>query len=318
MNNNNFTDNKNTIGNITIDTETGEVIENAAQVSAEDNYTIHGYEPKAADILENAAVKKTKQLFFNPREWSSSKDCDKTVASRSFISDPFGGLTEVYTIGDWSWNWSQIETKDMTLEKNTDYEFIFWLNGGENDRNQEICHFEIMFDNDYDGRYIFNLNRNYIKYVRHYKGWYLYSIPFNTGDACYTKFRLISQSAYSTFMPAKPLEYYSELPEDIVPDGIPQRSNIVFRDGYPRNAWWSYMVFPDLKKDNNSEQKTTKINFNEDFSDIDEIADIVRERFRENLENELDPDELADMLMDEFDVDSIRDQIIQQIKESLK
>lgn len=78
------------------------------------------------------------------------------------------------------------------------------------------------------------------------------------------------------------------------------------------------MVFPDLKKDNNSEQKTTKINFNEDFSDIDEIADIVRERFRENLENELDPDELADMLMDEFDVDSIRDQIIQQIKESLK
>ncbi len=104
MNNTNFTDNKNSISNITIDTETGEVIENAQQAPASDNYTIHRYEPTTADFPERKDLKKPIQLFFNARDWKVSKDCDKTVATRSFISDPFGGLTEVYTIGDWNWN----------------------------------------------------------------------------------------------------------------------------------------------------------------------------------------------------------------------
>ncbi len=340
MNNTNFTDNTNDIGNITIDAETGEVIEKAQQAYAEDNYTIHGYEPKIAEISEGNTSDKPKQLFFNAREWTPSKECDKTVFTRSFISDPFGNLTEAYTIGDWNYNWSQIETKDLILEKNTDYEFVFWLNGGENDRNNEVCRFEIMFDNDYDGRYVYNLNRHYIKYLKHYKGWYLYSIPFNTGDACYTKLRFISQASYTTIIKANSVESYDNLPEDIPPQGLPQRHNIWFSEGFPRNAWWSSKAFPDMQ--NNDSEQERETHFDEaDFSGVNGFADMgariskimqekfgnnskysklaqtVRERIEEELEDELDPDDLADELMDEIDVDSIREQIIQQIKDSL-
>lgn len=350
MNNTNFTDNTNTISNsenFTIDTETGEVIENTEAVSVADNYTIHGYEPKHSEVSEAAKggdLKKPKQIFFNAREWKPSKDCEKTVATRSFISDPFGSLTEAYTVGDWNWNWSQIETKDLILEKNTDYEFVFWLNGGENDRSCEVCRFEIIFDNDYENRYVYNLNRNYIRYIKHYKGWYLYSIPFNTEQACYTKFHFIAQSAYATIMKANPVESYNELPEDFPPEGVPQRHNIIFSEGFPRNSWWSNLVFSDLHKNNSEQKREIHIN-GADLSGLEglselstlgdrisqamqgkfgnadkynQIAQLVRQRIEEELEDELDPDGLADELMDEIDVDAIRDQIIQQIKDSLK
>lgn len=332
MNNTNFTDNTNTVSNITIDTETGEVIDKVQQAPNADNYTIHGYEPRSVNLSEGNASDKPKQLFFNAREWKPSKDCEKTVATRSFISDPFGSLTEAYTIGDWNWNWSQIETKDMVLDKNTDYEFVFWLNGGENDRNNEVCRFEIVFDNDDENRYMYNLNRSYIKYLKHYKGWYLYSIPFNTGDACYTKLRFVSMASYTTILMANSVESYDSLPEDIPPEGVPQRHNVIFSEGFPRNSWWSNKVFPDLQN-NNSEQKgadgLSELSGLGDrisqamqgkFGNSDkynQIARLVRERIEEELEDELDPDELADELMDEIDVDSIKEQIIQQIKDSL-
>ena len=349
MNNTNFTDNINDINNIgdmgdminiAVNTEIGKVIENTQFPAAEDNSTVHVFDADAEGLSENNTWNKPKQLFFNAREWKPSKECDKTVFTRSFITDPFGKLTEAYTIGDWNWNWSQIETKDLILEKDTDYEFVFWLNGGENDRNNEVCRFEIMFDNDYDGRYVYNLNRHYIKYLKHYKGWYLYSIPFNTGEACYTQLRFISQAAYTTIIKADPVESYDDLPEDIPPKGLPQRHNIWFSEGFPRNASWSGKAFPDMQ--NNSSQQQREIHIDgADFSDVSsfadmgakiskvmqekfgsnskysKLADIVRERIEEELEDELDPDDLADELMDEIDVDSIREQIIQQIKDSL-
>lgn len=323
MNNTNFTDDNNPI---IINPETGEVMEVAEERIATGADILHENEPKAV-YTSVSQSSQSKYIFFNAREWKPSKDCEKTVATRSFISGPFGGLTEAYTVGDWSWNWSQIETKDMTLEKNTDYEFVFWLNGGENDQNQEICRFEIIFDNDQENRYIYNLNRNFIRYIRHYKGWYLYSIPFNTGEACYTKFRFIAQRAYSTLMNAQPAESYNSLPEDIPPKGIPQRHNIIFSEGWPRNSWWSKMIFHEDDSNNvnngfgNGIKNNTGGFFDEFFSKHSDIADSVRSRIEEELEGELDPDDIVEdvveTMMDDIDVDSIKDRIIQQIKDSL-
>ena len=317
MNNTNFTDNNNSI---IINPETGEVTEINEERIATGADILHENEPKTI----NASVPQSPQpryISFNAREWKPSKDCDKTVATRSFISDPFGSLTEAYTIGDWNWNWSQIETKDMTLEKNTDYQFVFWLNGGENDQNQEICRFEIMFDNDNENRYIYNLNRNFIRYIRHYKGWYLYSIPFNTGDACYTKFRFVAQRAYSTLMKAQPVESYNDLPEDIPPKGIPQRHNIIFSEGWPRNSWWSKMIFHDDDSGAKSEFAGNNGFFDDLFGKYGNIAESVRSRIEDELEIELNPDEMVEdiveEMMDDIDVDSIKDRIIRQIKDSL-
>lgn len=341
MNTFNVNDNNNK-KSVIIDTETGEITEEIiSEKPATGADFLRDNEPKSvqpynrdndlselheqADAEESIPVKQSSEavkIFFNARDWKPSKDCEKTVATRSFISDPFGNLTEAYTVGDWSWNWSQIETKDMSLEKNTDYEFVFWLNGGENDQNQEICRLEIIFDNDYENSYIYNLNRNFIRYVRHYKGWYLYSIPFNTGDSCYTKFHFAAQRAYSTLMRAKPVESYEDLPEDIPPKGIPQRHNIIFSEGWPRTSWWSKMIFHDDDNNKGNENKMAGNNGeNGSFSSKQtEIAEYIRSRIEQEIQSELDPDdigdEIAEAVMDEIDIDSIRNQIIQQIKDS--
>lgn len=320
-----------------IDRETGEVIEENVSAGSEAVETgvsiLHANEPRSVAVGETPypshaeSSRKAKILFFNAREWSISKDCPKTNAYRSFISDPFGNFTEIYTVGAWNWEWSQIETKDMTLEKNTDYEFVFWLNGGENDQNDEICRLEIMFDDDYENRYTYNLNRSYIRYVRHYKGWYLYSIPFNTGDACYTKLRFIAHRAFATLMHADNAESYSGLPEDLPLEGVPQRHNIVFDEGFPKTSPWSYMVFPDLSKNKERDKGKENTSFNFNFDSLDNVKSLngldidiesIMDDLRDRLEDELCSDDFVDELIDEIDVDQIKKQIIQQIKDSLK
>ena len=70
-----------------------------------------------------------KRLFFRPREWNFSKDCkDTAVGERCFITSFDETLAEVYCIGDWGESLSQIVTKDLILEKNTEYAFSFWAN----------------------------------------------------------------------------------------------------------------------------------------------------------------------------------------------
>ena len=313
MNTFNFTDNNNET--ITVNAETGEVIESGVDM-------LHAAEPKQT---EKPAEKKAKTLFFNAREWKPSKECTNSVATRSFISSPFEELTEAYMIGDWHWNWSQIETGELMLEKNTDYEFIFWLNGGENDQNKETCRLEIVFDGDVENRSIYNLNRSFIRYVRHYKGWYLYRIPFNTGDACYTKLKLVAMAAYAAFIRADLPESYADLPDDPAPVGLPQRHNIIFgEDGFPRNSWWSGKVFgDDADAQNGNQGGNRNSRFASEFThgiDIGSIMNTISERIEEVLEDELDADEIAEEIAEEvmggIDVDSIKEEIIQNIKDS--
>lgn len=320
----NITDNNN--NTVTVSVETGEVIENPA-AAANENTAVETIQT-GGDLLranEPVTVPEAKEqsgakpLYFNPRSFKPNKDCTGTKADRSFISNPFGnGLTEAYTLGNWSWDWSQIDTADMVLDKNTDYEFVFWLNGGENDAGNETCRLEIVFDNDNENRYIYNLNRSFIRYERHYKGWYLYRIPFNTGDACYTKLRFVSMRAYTTIIKAETPESYNNLPEDLPPEGIPQRHNIIFSEGFPRNSWWSSKVFPDIPVVSHV-QHTQNYNSGNGINidiDIDEIMDSIRER----IEDEVDFDDITEEIMDSLDInsDTIKDRIIRQIKDSLK
>ncbi|MCM1164541.1 MAG: hypothetical protein NC401_00870 [Ruminococcus sp.] len=189
-------------------------------------------------------------LRFDPREWRFNKDCKDNTGSRSFMEGPDGALTEAFTIGNWSWNWTEICSKQLTLAKNTPHMFTFWLNGGENDRSNEVCRFEVIFknDNDYESRfsdwenrYTYNLNRSFITPVKRLNGWELYEIPFITGDNEYTELRFVAQYAYMTVMPAKDKLEYADLPDtvDEFADERPQRHNIVFRDGWPTDKWYS-------------------------------------------------------------------------------
>lgn len=201
------------------------------------------------------------KLYFNAREWRLDMSCRDAKGERSFITDMEGNLSECYMIGDWeNGHHSSLYTKQLlTLEKNQDYTFIFWLNGGENDRNNEICQFQVIFTDwsaepnsyadpgsqriskdEWDNRLTFKLNRSFIKPIKRYKGWELYEIPFRTENKEYTQLRFVAEAAYMTILPAKDKEYYAEWEDVLDPleEYRPQRHNIFFEDGWPMNNWY--------------------------------------------------------------------------------
>ncbi|MGN0699763.1 MAG: hypothetical protein ACI4J8_02045 [Oscillospiraceae bacterium] len=181
------------------------------------------------------------RLYFNAREWSFNKDCTHNVGNRSFMQGPDGVIREAFMLGDWGGNWTEIVSPNLTLQKNTLHTFTFWLNGGENDRCNEVCRFEVVFDGDYENRYTYNLNRSFIKPLKKCGGWELYEIPFRTDNNATTQLRFVAMYAYMTVMPAGDVSEYANLPDTTDPyeKYRPQRHNIVFADGWPNNTWYS-------------------------------------------------------------------------------
>ncbi len=193
------------------------------------------------DLNKEQPSEAVNKLYFNAREWSFNKDCKNNVGSRSFMNGPDDQLSEAFMIGDWGYNWTEIVSKTLILPKNTLNTFTFWLNGGENDNNNEICRFEVIFNNDWEGRFSYNLNRSFIKPLKKLNGWELYEIPFRTSDNEYTQLRFVAQRAYMTVMAAKDVSAYADIPDnaDEFEKYRPQRHNIVFEDGWPTNTWYS-------------------------------------------------------------------------------
>lgn len=185
---------------------------------------------------------KVYKLYFNARNWKFNRDCNHNVGCRSFMEGPDGVLAEAYMIGDWGYNnWTEIVSETLLLPKNTDCSLTFWLNGGENDRNDEVCRFEVIFNNEYEQRYIYNLNRSYIKPLKKLNGWELYEIPFRTLDNEYAQMKFVAQKAYMTVMAAKDVSEYAHLADkpDLFEGERPQRHNLIFADGFPTNNWYS-------------------------------------------------------------------------------
>jgi len=195
------------------------------------------------NLTKSAQAEPVNKLYFDAREWSFNKDCKNNVGSRSFMQGPDGTIAEAFMLGNWGWDWTEIISRTLILPKNTLNTFTFWLNGGENDNNNEICRFEVIFNNDYENRYSYNLNRNFIKPLKKVNGWELYEIPFRTADNEYTQLKFVAQRAYMTVMNAKDASEYADLPDTADPyeEYRPQRHNIVFADGWPTNTWYSTM-----------------------------------------------------------------------------
>lgn len=277
-----------------------------------------------AVTTETEAPKKN-YIFFNPKKWQSHPDVDGGKSDRFFINGVFDDtLTEVYSLGAWGWEWSEITNGMMTLEKNTEYHFVFWLNGGENDNGNEICQLHIMFgDNslridksDWDNKLVYKLNRSYIKPLRRYKGWELYDIPFVTSDKEYTQLRFVAQRAPMTVMTAEEPEKYTELPEiiDEFAESRPQRHNIVFEDGWPTNTWYATSRLKSGKNaapDNKSGSVSGSVHNN--FYNIDgvEMDDLVQ-----NIADSIDTSYLANQIADYINIDEIKEEIIERFKES--
>ncbi|MCM1569193.1 MAG: hypothetical protein NC081_07075 [Roseburia sp.] len=211
---------------------------------------------KAVPSDDKSEVNQMKYIMFNPRNWSICEanqrpffsqnsffnGSPQTPAERSFMTDFDGGLVECFMLGGWTISYVEIVSKHYALIPDEEYCFVFWLNGGENDRNDEVCQLRIVFSGDVSYGNTYKLNRSYIKPLLHYQGWELYAITFQTPKAeadtdasIDTMFSFIAGNAPMTVKTAKEPKAY-EAWED-TPDEFarqrPQRHNIVFEDGWP-------------------------------------------------------------------------------------
>ena len=244
--------------------------------------------PEPSDTYNTSEVNQMNYILFNPRNWSfdqmqnnnqnsfgygrNNGHSHSLPAERSFINDFDGGLVESLMFGDWNTSYVRAVSKELLLLPDTVYCFVFWLNGGENDKNTEVCRLQISFGGNWDDCYTYKLNRNYIKPVLHKDGWELYSIPFRTpvaytpsgfgtvssgfgttstgsvaGSAVpqsgnndsaptvATYLAFVAGAAPMALKPAKELEVYADwedAPDEFASER-PQRHNLVFADGWP-------------------------------------------------------------------------------------
>ena len=78
----------------------------------------------------------SKVINFNTRDFVFDATCKVNRGFRGFITTP-NGNEEIWEIGDWNWNWTQIITVLKGLEPDTDYVFRFAMTLGHNDDNRE-------------------------------------------------------------------------------------------------------------------------------------------------------------------------------------
>ena len=104
----------------------------------------------APTVINNTEeMKMSKVINFNAREFVLDKSIEgNNAGERVFITTPLGSA-EVWEIGDWEWNWSQIVTQ-MTLQKNTDYILRFAMLGGINDTGDAVLQAVIVALDGYD------------------------------------------------------------------------------------------------------------------------------------------------------------------------
>ncbi|MDE7061334.1 MAG: apolipoprotein A1/A4/E family protein [Lachnospiraceae bacterium] len=287
---------------------------------------------------------KVLKLYFDARNWKFNCDCSHNVGNRSFMVGPDGNLSEAYMIADWSNNWTEIISETLLLPKHTNCSFTFWLNGGENDRNDEVCRFQVIFNNDQEQCYTYNLNRNFIRPRKKMNGWELYEIPFRTLDNEYTQLKFAAIRAYMTVMTAKDFSAYEQFPDS--PDPYekvrPQRHNLIFEDGFPKNGWYSTKTlekkYPELKlwqpRSKGSDNETSSLlsaEIQEKFKEISERMNEVT-RVCEKLES-IDIEELIDRVRgalenackkqseteaDNLNLDEIVDGVMEEVRDELR
>lgn len=285
-----------------------------------------------------AAVKPVEQInyiYLAPREWRVNPDtANQTKFERFFMETPFGDdMQEVLSLGAWSGEWCEIISANLPLAKGTKYNFVFWLNGGENDRFNERCEFQVIFTDrpedvsyrDWEQRLCYKLNRGYTKPLKKYKGWELYSIPFTVVGE-FTQLRFVAQYAPMALLHADSPEAYAGL-TDILDeyDGLrPQRHNIVFEDGWPTNTRYATRALALASKaEDGDEPDGSGRNQGGGFPfskliDMDDLADQIAENIdtddiAEQIADSINMDEISRRIARSIDMDEIAEQIAENI-----
>ena len=297
--------------------------------------------------MEDIEMDNMNFITINPKEWRRNPDGgNKTVCDRFMISNPLAdaipsasSMVEVLSVGAWDWNCtSHVTNGFQALEPNTEYHLVFWLNGGENDRSDEICQLQILFTDDnvtasvkeFETGLCYRLNRAYIKPLKKYNGWEYYDIPFTTTQARYTQFQFVADRAPMALMRAEEPEAYRDLQDltDPYEKQRPQRHNIIFEDGWPSdNRWYSTENLAraqDRDASNTTSGKGQASKWAGCFSDLsgsfadmkEDIKDEIAEEMQEGLEDL--QEEILDSIRDELDIDSLRDEVLDSVRGAME
>lgn len=173
-----------------------------------------------------------KNLLFKTEDFKLDSTVPTSIGSIVRVNGFDGNEVEAWQISDWNWNYSSLKT-EIQLAPNSEYIYCFWLNGGENDRYDEVCNVEIWFGSDWENRITVKLNRDHFMPALVKNGWYLFCVPFKTAEEGYTTIRFNGMGAVMTIAPADNPVTYEGIEGDVDSNGMPQRPNVVFENGYP-------------------------------------------------------------------------------------
>lgn len=256
-------------------------------------------------------------IFFNPREWNLHQDEYGCRDCQRFYGDnPIrDGLTEIVTLSNFGNHYVKVDTR-LHLEKNTEYHFVFWLNGGENDARTEVCNLLLLSAEDMEERSqsdwyncsVYRLNRAYIKPVKRYRGWELYDIPFETGDKEWVWLCFEADKAPVAVIHADPVETYDDLEneEDEFADMRPQRHNIVFTDGWPADSWYA----TDKLRQKKEKRSSDSVRFQE--PSFPSVRMEIPRFLHKNGEDGQEMSQLSQTLAQEI-ADNLRDELVDEI-----
>lgn len=168
----------------------------------------------------------SKVIEFNTRDFRLDEDTrESNVGLRGFFTTSLGN-EEVWEIGDWGWNWTQIKTEKTGLEKNSDYVFRFAMTGGHNDDSREVSMVHVYYYDDpvlpdavgWENRFTYCIQMSKFQPViskRDKTGMLrVFELPFNTGEHENWRIVIVAQHGIARFFPAKEQGAYSGL-EDL-------------------------------------------------------------------------------------------------------
>ena len=189
-------------------------------------------------------------ILFKARDWKCVKNAERSMIT-GFASD----MTEVITLGSWDKE-NAGEATLFTIPEAGENRLVFWLNGGENEDKDEKCKLQIIPTDselgeisqaEEEAKFSFNLNRNFVRPIKKYKGWNLYSIPFSS-DKEYAVLRFVSLGAYTTIADAKDPSEYTGMKNvtDRYAQYRPLRHNIVFEDGWDNDEEYATRYLKDI------------------------------------------------------------------------
>ena len=168
------------------------------------------------------------KLYFVPEAWYPNPECPKNSAAIEAVKDFDGSDVQGFVLGNWLWDRSEIMTCCEEMRRRQDYSITFWLSGGENDRWDEVCEFQVIRNEDYEQREVFKLNRSNTIPLKRYNGWRLYELTFNTGNASEIELRFSVTGAVTKVIPALDAESYEHIVSEPEPEYKPvsKRRNI--------------------------------------------------------------------------------------------